>query len=117
MLLLYVGALAYWGDVPWYASLDQAIEAHPEQCGRLGRERVGAGGAALGRVLRRPRGVCAGPLGQADSLWALLAMGAGNLAIFYNVSLALSCFRIPRGTFADQVRSSKPAFQHLLIKY
>ena len=58
-----------------------------------------------------------GRLGRTDSLWALLAMGAGNLAIFYNVSLALSCFRIPRGTFADQVRSSKPAFQHLLIKY
>ena len=36
--------------MPWYASLDQAIEAHPEQCGRLGRERVGAGGAALAYV-------------------------------------------------------------------
>ena len=29
-----------------------------------------------------------GRLGRTDSLWALLAMGAGNLAIFYNVSLA-----------------------------
>lgn len=53
-----------------------------------------------------------GRLGSVDSLWPLLAMGAGNLAIFYNVCLALSCFRIPRAGFV-QARLAPRAFENV----
>ena len=113
MLLLYVGALALGSDLPRHASLDGGHRGPPRRRGRLERERAGARGAALGRVLRRPRSLRAGPPGQRPtSLWALLATGAGNLAIFYHVCLALSCFRIPRAGFV-QARLAPRSFENV----
>ena len=112
VLLLYVGALAYWGDVPRHASLDQAIEAH------RGSATVWTGSALVQEALYWSayfdglEAYALGRLGGVDSLWALLAMGAGNLAIFYNVCLALSCFRIPRAGFV-QARLAPRSFENV----
>ena len=53
-----------------------------------------------------------GRLGSVDSLWPLLAMSVGNFAIFYNVCLALSCFRIPRAGFV-QARLAPRSFENV----
>ena len=101
VLLLYVGALAYWGDVPSYASLDQAIEAHRRSAAAWGGSALVQEALRWGAYFDGLEAYALGRLGRTDSLWALLAMGAGNLAIFYNVCLALSCFRIPRAGFVQ----------------
>ena len=101
MLLLYVGALAYWGDVPRHASLDQAIEAHRGSAAAWSGSALVREALHWGAYFGGLEAYALGRLGSVDSLWPLLAMGAGNLAIFYNVCLALSCFRIPRAGFVQ----------------
>ena len=99
MLLLYVGALASWGDVPVYASLQEAFEA------KHGSAAMWNGSALVGHALHWGayfdglEAYALGHLGRVDPLWELLAMGAGNLAIFYSVSFALSAFRVTRAGF------------------
>ena len=101
MLLLYVGALAYGGDVPRHASLDEAIEAHRSAAAAWRGSALVQEALYWSAHFDGLEAYALGRLGGVDSLWALLAMGAGNLAIFYNVCLALSCFRIPRAGFAQ----------------
>ena len=112
MLLLYVGALAYWGDEPRHASLDQAFEAHRSNA------TAWSGSALVREVLHwfayfdGLEAYALGRLGSVDSLWPLLAMSVGNFAIFYNVCLALSCFRIPRAGFV-QARLAPRSFENV----
>ena len=110
VLLLYVGALAYWGDLPRHASLDQAIEAHRSSAAAWSGSALVQEALHWGAYFDGLEAYALGRLGRIDSLWALLAMGAGNLAIFYNVCLALSCFRIPRAGFV-QARLAPRSFE------
>ncbi len=112
MLLLYVGALAYWGDVPRHASLDQAIAAHRSSAAAWSGSALVREALHWGAYFDGLETYALGRLGRVDSLWALLAMGAGNLAIFYSVCLALSCFRIPRTGFV-QARLAPRSFEHV----
>ena len=112
MLLLYVGALAHWGDVPRHASLDQAIEVHRGSAAAWTGSALVREALYWGAYFDGLEAYALGRLGGVDSLWPLLAMGAGNLAIFYNVCLALSCFRIPRAGFV-QARLAPRSFENV----
>ena len=112
MLLLYVGALAYWGDFPRHASLDQAIEAHRGSAAAWSGSALVREALHWGAYFGGLDAYALGRLGRADSLWPLLVTGAGNLAIFYNVCLALSCFRIPRAGFV-QARLTPRSFENV----
>ncbi len=112
MLLLYVGALAQWGDVPRHVSLDEAIEAHRGSAAAWTGSALVREALHWGAYFDGLEAYALGRLGNVDSPWPLLATGAGNLAIFYNVCLALSCFRIPRAGFA-QARLAPRSFENV----
>lgn len=101
MLVVCAGVLARWGETPQHASFEAAIDAH-------GRAAAAWSGSALvgealhwGAYFDGLEAYALGRLRALDASWALLAAAVGNLAIFYNVCLALSCFRIPRAGFAQ----------------
>ena len=112
MLLLYVGALALGSDLPRHASLDAAIEAHRAGAAAWSGSALVREALHWGAYFDGLEAYALGRLGSVDSLWALLATGAGNLAIFYNVCLALSCFRIPRAGFV-QARLAPRTFENV----
>ena len=109
---LYVVALAYWGDEPRYASLDLAIEAHRSNAAAWSGSALVREALHWGAYFDGIEAYALGRLGSVDSLGVLLAMGAGNLFIFYNVCLALSCFRIPRPGFV-QARLVPRSFENV----
>ena len=104
IVLLYVIAMTWLGDPPEHASISAAIAASTEAINGW------AGNALVGEALRGLayfHGIEAFVIGRlramdtASGAWllAVMAMGAGNFALLYNVALALSCFRLPRAAF------------------
>ena len=118
VVLLYLGVLAYWGGVPRHASLEAAVDAHRAAADAWS-------GSALVREALQWNAWMDGiqeytlsRVGAVDSSWTLLATTAGtaaaNLGIFYNVCLALSCFRIPRAGFV-RARLVPRSFERVFV--
>ena len=118
LVMLYLGVLTYWGEMPRHASLEEAVGAHQATAeawtgSALVREALQWNAQIDGiqeYTLSRIRAV--------ESSWMLLATTAAtaavNLGIFYNVCLALSCFRIPRAGFAH-ARLTPHSFDRVFV--
>ena len=101
VLGLYVVAMVAWGDLPKYASIEDAIAAHtPDAADRSG--------SALMREMLLWVGYfdglkayAIGHLGPTDALraWVLVVLVLGNYTLLYFACHALSCFLIPRSGF------------------
>ena len=101
LLVLHMGAMMWWGDLPQHASIEAAIAAHtPEAADRSGsalvREALHWAGYFDGL-----KAYALGHLGPTDALgaWLLMGLVLGNYGLLYFACLALSCFRIPRAGF------------------
>ena len=101
LLVLYVVAMMWWGDLPQHASIEAAIAAHTPEAADLS-------GSALVREALHWAGYfdglkayALGHLGPTDALgaWLLMGLALGNYALLYFACLALSCFRTPRAGF------------------
>ena len=123
-LVLYVLAMAWFGDPPQHATIDAAITANMAEAADEW------GGNALVGEARRGlayfHGLEAFVLGHLRPMdipwgWWLLAvfgMSIGNFALLYNACLALSFFRIPRAGFMQVhlvPRSAAAAFKVAVV--
>jgi hypothetical protein len=95
MLVIYYVLMRYFGNIPEYASFQQAIYAQKAAVADM------TGSALVWEVSQYlaiydgTKAYVLGRLGGQDTLWALISIGLGGYVIFYNACAMLSCFLIP----------------------
>lgn len=101
MVVLYVLASAYWGDLPQTESFKAIFDEYTIRASDWSGSSLVQVGLSWTAYFDALKAYALGHLGEVDALWALLAMGIGNFAVFYTACLVLSCFLIPRTGFVQ----------------
>ena len=101
MVVLYVLAIAFWGDLPQPESFKTIHEAYTTRVNNWSGSALVQVGLSWSIYFDTLKAYALGHLGDLDTLWALLAIGVGNYAVFYAACLALSCFLVPRDGFVQ----------------
>ena len=101
VLVLYVLAMVAWGDLPKYASIEDAIAVHTPDAADRSRSAFVRETLLWVGYIDGLKAYAIGHLGPTDALgaWLLVALVLGNYALLYFACFALSCFAIPRAGF------------------
>ena len=101
VLGLYVVAMVEWGDLPKYASIEDAIAAHTPDATNRSRSVFVKEMLLWVGYFDGLKAYAIGHFGPTDALalWLLVALVLGSYALLYFACFAFSCFLIPRSGF------------------
>lgn len=101
VLGLYVVVMVTWGDLPKYASIEDAIAVHTPDAADRSRSAFVRETLLWVGYIDGLKAYAIGHLGPTAALgaWLLVALVLGNYALLYFACFALSCFAIPRAGF------------------
>ena len=99
LLMLYVVAMMWWGDIPQYTSIEAAKAANMSEAADLSGSAVVREGLHWIGFFDGLRGYVLGYLASRETLLAGLMVLFANYVLLYFACLALSCFLIPRAAY------------------